>query len=169
MMKTLLLMRHAKSDWNADYDADHERPLNDRGLRSARLMGRVIAAESKPPHMVVSSTAVRARSTASLANEAGEWGSEIELEAALYGSGADTAIQLASQAPDVDRLMLVGHQPTWSILVSLLTGTRVEMKTGTVVMIDFDIDRWADLPGAEGHISGAYQPGDYLGTAFDEI
>ena len=50
-MKTLLLMRHAKSDWDADYGPDHDRPLNERGLRSARLMGRVLAEEGLVPDL----------------------------------------------------------------------------------------------------------------------
>lgn len=166
-MKTLLLMRHAKSDWNAGYERDHDRPLNQRGERSARLMGRVLAAEGKIPHLVVTSPAVRARSTATLANEAGAWEAEVELDPTLYGTGADAAVQVAAAAPDVDRLMLVGHQPTWSILVSVLTGGSVEMKTATVAVIDFDIDEWKALASVRGHIASVIQPSDYLGGEFD--
>lgn len=160
-------MRHAKSDWNADYGTDHERPLNERGMRSARVMGRVLAQENHVPRLVMTSTAVRARSTASLADEDGRWGSEIILEPTLYGTGVDAAVQAASAAPDTDRLMLVGHQPTWSTLVSVLTGDHVEMKTASVAVLDFDIDEWRDLVSAQGQIVGVYQPRDYFGTDFD--
>ena len=160
-------MRHAKSDWDADYGSDHERPLNQRGVRSARLMGRVLAADSRQPDLVVTSTAVRARSTAALAKEAGQWQSDILLEPNLYGTGVDAAVQVASTAPDVDRLMLVGHQPTWSILVSVLTGDRVEMKTATVAVIDFEIGDWSRLSSARGAIAGTYQPGDYIDGEYD--
>lgn len=166
-MKTLLLMRHAKSDWNADYGADHDRPLNQRGVRSARIIGRVLSARGHSPQLVVTSPAVRARSTASLAKEAGQWVCDIVVEPSLYGSGPDAAIQTASLAPDTDRLMLVGHQPTWSILVSVLTGDRAEMRTGTVAVIDFDFDRWQDLPTARGRVTAAFQPRDYFETEFD--
>lgn len=161
-MKTLLVMRHAKSDWSADYGADHDRPLNDRGVRSARVMGRVLAAEGQAPDLVVTSTAVRARSTASLASTAGEWDCEIILDPSLYSTGADAAVRSVSKVADSQRLMLVGHQPTWSILVSVLTGEQVEMKTATVAVIDFDIEEWKDLPSARGEITAAYQPRDYL-------
>lgn len=167
-MKTLLLMRHAKSDRDADYDSDHERPLNDRGVRSARIMGRVLAAESQAPDLVVTSTAVRARSTATLAEEAGEWGCEIVLDPNLYGTGADAAVQVASEATDADQLMLVGHEPTWSILASVLTGEKVEMKTATVAIIEFDIDAWRDLPSRRGEIAAVHQPRDYFETEFDQ-
>ncbi|HUG07631.1 MAG TPA: histidine phosphatase family protein [Acidimicrobiia bacterium] len=161
-------MRHAKSDWNADYGADHERPLNDRGVRSARIMGRVLADHDLVPDLIVASTAVRARSTATLANEAGDWRSGIELESSLYGSGTETAIQVAAAAPDVARLMLVGHQPTWSMLVTVLTGERVEMKTATVAAIDFEVEAWRDVATAQGQIVAVFQPRDYLDTEFDQ-
>ncbi len=119
-MKTLLLMRHAKSDWDADYGSDHDRPLNERGLRSARLMGRVLAEEGLVPDLIISSTAVRARRTAELAVEAGKWGSEILLDRSLYDEGTRGVLAVGASAPDVDGLMLVGHQPTWSMLVSAL-------------------------------------------------
>jgi phosphohistidine phosphatase len=166
-MKTLVLMRHAKSDWSADYGRDHERPLNERGVRSARLMGRLLASEGHVPQLIVTSTAVRARSTASIANEAGKWGAEVVLERGLYGSGADAAVQVAASAPEVDRLMLVGHQPTWSILVSILTGSSVDMRTATAAVIDFDIPEWTDVVGAKGEVVAEYQPRDYEGTEFD--
>lgn len=166
-MKTLLVMRHAKSDWDADYDADHERPLNERGVRSARIMGRVLAAEGRVPDLIVTSTATRALSTAALANEAGDWDSQIVLEPSLYGTGADAAVQVASSVTDAKRLMLVGHQPTWSVLVSLLTGDRIEMKTAAVAVIDFDVDDWTDLPSVRGETSASYQPRDYFDTEFD--
>lgn len=166
-MKTLLLMRHAKSDWSVDYGRDHERPLNERGVRSARLMGRLLAAEGHVPQVVVTSTAERARSTALLANEAGEWGAEVVLEPGLYGSGADAAVQVAASAPAVDKLMLVGHQPTWSILVSILTGSNVEMRTATAAVIQFDIPEWSSVGGTMGEVVAEYQPRDYEGTEFD--
>lgn len=166
-MKTLLLMRHAKSDWDADYGADHERPLNERGVRSARIMGRVLTADAHVPDYVITSTAVRARSTASLAKETGGWACEIILDPTLYGTGADAAVRSASAVTGSDRLMLVGHQPTWSILGSVLTGERMEMKTATVAVIDFEIDDWKELPSSRGKIQAIYQPRDYFDTEHD--
>ncbi|MGD2042877.1 MAG: histidine phosphatase family protein [Acidimicrobiia bacterium] len=161
-MRTLLLMRHGKSDWNADYDVDHDRPLNDRGVRSARVMGQVLTEEGETPDLIITSTAVRARTTAQLAAEAGGWGCEIVLEPRLYGSGADMVVQVAGAAPQVGRLMLVGHQPTWSIVVSVLTGDQVEMKTATVASLGFDVDDWAELASVRGTVDAVYQPRDYL-------
>jgi phosphohistidine phosphatase len=157
-MKTLLLMRHAKSDWDADYGSDHDRPLNERGLRSARLMGRVLAEEGLVPDLVISSTAVRARKTAELAVEAGGWSSEIRLDRSLYDEGPRGVLAVGASAPDVEGVMLVGHQPTWSMLVSALTGQRAEMKTAAVAVIELDIESWADLPSASGTLTRVLEP-----------
>lgn len=160
-MKTLLLMRHAKSDWDADYGDDHDRPLNERGTRSARLMGRVLADEGLEPAHVISSTALRARTTAELANEAGEWGARLSLERALYDEGPKGVLATVASTPDVARLMLVGHQPTWSMLVAALTGERVEMKTATVAVIDLEVETWAGLANGTGALRGILQPRDH--------
>lgn len=161
-MRTLLLMRHGKSDWTADYEGDHDRPLNERGVRSAEVIGKVLTEEGETPDLIITSTAVRARTTAQIAAEAGGWECEIVLEPRLYGTGSDQVVQVAAAAPDVNRLMLVGHQPTWSILVSVLTGNQVEMKTATVTSVGFDIDDWSELPSVRGSIDSVYQPRDYL-------
>ncbi|MGH8871610.1 MAG: SixA phosphatase family protein [Acidimicrobiia bacterium] len=157
-MRTLMLMRHAKSDWAADYESDHERPLNDRGVRSARVMGKVLASEELIPPVAISSTALRARTTLELAIEAGEWDTELRLDRALYESGPQGVLAVGASAPDVRRLMLVGHQPTWSMLVARLTGERVDLKTATVAVIELELDSWDALPEAAGSLSRILTP-----------
>lgn len=160
--KTLLLMRHAKSDWAADYSGDHERPLNRRGVRSARLMGGALAARGLAPQLVISSTATRAASTARLADEAGGWDADLRFDPALYDSGPDEVLEAASAAPNVARLMIVGHQPTWSMLVRRLTGDSVEMKTATVAIVELDIAHWTDLLSADGRLVEVLNPRDIV-------
>ena len=156
-VKTLLMMRHAKSDWDADYSRDHDRPLNERGTLSARVMGAVLSERSLAPDLVISSTAVRARTTAELAAEAGGWNTTITLEPILYGASPHEVIDVASDAPSVARLMLVGHQPTWAATVYELTGTDVVMKTATVAVIESPIDSWAELsPGVARLVEALY-------------
>jgi len=159
---TLLLMRHAKSDWDADYGRDHDRPLNERGVRSARIMGEVLADEGLAPALVISSTALRARSTAELAIEAGTWQSRLILEPGLYGTSPDAVIELAAGSPGVERLMLVGHQPTWSMLVRALTGEIADMKTATVAVVEVMGEGWSALAERNGSLSRVLQPRDYL-------
>jgi phosphohistidine phosphatase len=164
----LLLMRHAKSDWDADFERDHERPLNDRGVRSARLMGRLLAAKDLTPDHVISSTAVRARTTAELAADAGSWQGDIALDRALYDAGPRGVLERARRAPDVFRLMLVGHQPTWGLVVTEMTRERVPMKTATVAVIDLDVEAWDEVGPGRGTFAAVFQPRDYFGSDWDE-
>lgn len=166
-MKRLLLMRHAKSDWEADYGADHDRPLNERGVRDARVMGQVIAVKGLTPDLVLSSTAVRARTTAEIAAGAGRWQAEIRLDRSLYDSGADGVVATAAGMPDVESAMLVGHQPTWSILLRTLTGEPVDMRTATIAVIEFGFESWADLPTAAGTLIDVLSPKSYADTQGD--
>lgn len=161
-LRTLFLMRHAKSDWSATYGADHDRPLNERGRRSAAAMGEVLTADGVGPDHVITSTAVRARTTAELAARAGGWDCEIVQEARLYGGGAEAVVSVAAVSGRGERLMLVGHEPTWSYLVSLLSGEHVEMKTATVALIDFEIDDWSQIRSAGGRVARVYQARDHL-------
>lgn len=165
--KTLLLMRHAKSDWSADYESDHERPLNERGVRSARLMGRLLANLGLIPDIVIHSTAVRAGETARLAAEAGTWNSTLVAQPGLYGGSAESVLEIASCVPAGDRLMLVGHAPVWSILVGNVTGERAEMKTGTVAVVAVPVSAWVDLPRARGVLIALHHPRSYFGSEWD--
>ena len=78
-MRSVIMFRHGKSDWDADYGPDHDRPLTKRGIKAAKKMGKYLAGLDQVPHIVVSSTAVRARTTVELAMAEGNWGSEYRL------------------------------------------------------------------------------------------
>ena len=138
-------MRHAKSDWAADFSSDHERPLNTRGVEAARQMGALLTEFDQVPDRIISSTAVRARTTAALAAESGKWGLEPSLESRFYGTGPDTVLEVVRAVDGADKLLIVGHQPTWGMLVHALTGGHVEMKTATVAILECPIDDWSDL------------------------
>jgi phosphohistidine phosphatase len=155
-VKQLLVMRHAKSDWDAEYGPDHERPLNRRGVEAARLMGRRLTSLGLAPEHVISSTALRARTTAELAAESGGWDCPIELEPDFYGNGADAVMERVARGPDVERMMIVGHQPTWGTLVARLTGEQVEMKTAAVAVVE--MPSWTDLAGKPFRLVGVHHP-----------
>lgn len=161
-MHRLMLMRHGKSDWDASYDTDHDRPLAGRGERSARAMGELLRNMGEVPDLVVSSTAVRAECTAELARLAGGWGCPMEFEPALYGAGPDEVLDVvARRGGSVERLMLVGHEPTWSMVVTRLTGARAPMKTATVAGIDLAGDDWSAV--ADGTLTYLVHPRMALG------
>lgn len=158
-MRRLMLFRHGKSDWDAEYAQDHDRPLNARGERAANTMGVVLRQIGEAPDRIVSSTAVRAESTAEMARISGGWAGPLELSADLYGTSPDGALTVAARhGKDAERLMLVGHEPTWSMLTTRLCGGRVAVRTGTVVAIDLDIDDWSQAPKASGTVAYALGP-----------
>lgn len=130
-------------------------------------MGGLLASEGIAPQFTVSSTALRARATFELANEAGRWDCPVRLDRDLYETGPVGVLAAASGTPDVDRLMLVGHQPVWSMLVHHLTGAFTEMKTASVAVIKPMIDRWSDLPSAFGELEVVHNPRKYFGSEFD--
>lgn len=160
-MRRLLVMRHAKSDWDAG-TTDHERPLNRRGRRSAELMGELLAGADEVPDLALTSTAVRARDTVERAALAGGWQTPIEAHGALYLSSVSGTLDVLATAPDVAAVMLVGHQPTWGALVRQLTGAEVRVRTATVVALDLEVGSWGGVRDARGAIAFVLQPRLFL-------
>ena len=155
----LVLMRHGKSDWDASYGPDHDRPLADRGVRSARLMGRLLSSVDQAPDLVITSSAVRAHRTAILAAEAGAWDCDVVTEGSIYGAGPRSVLDtVSSRAGSAQRVLVVGHEPTWSNLVHELVGARVEMKTASVAGVGLMIDEWASLADASGWLDYLLHP-----------
>jgi phosphohistidine phosphatase len=165
-MVNLMLMRHGKSDWDTDATDDHSRPLNARGKQSADRMGHVLRELGIMPDLVVASTATRARSTAELARLSGGWASRLVLENELYGADVAQTLEVAARYGDASaRILLVGHQPTWSMVVSHLTGARVEMRTATVADIEVHTDGWTEVPHSRGALVALLQPRHFLASA----
>ena len=134
-MKTIILLRHGKSDWEADYDDDHERPLAERGRSAAALMGTLLARVNQVPQRVLCSSAVRARETVRLAVEAGGWSCSVTEDDAVVS------------------LLLAGHEPAWSGLAAeLIGGGELRFPTAAMARIDFEVDRWSRVRPATGSL-----------------
>lgn len=153
-MKTLILFRHGKSDWKADYDRDHERPLAKRGRKAAKIMGRYLSAIDAIPDSIISSTAVRTRQTLERAASAGDWQMNIRFTQNLYLASTDAALDEIRAEPDTtDKLLLVGHEPTFSNLTSrLIGGGDIRFPTATMARIDLDIIRWKEVSDSDGQL-----------------
>jgi phosphohistidine phosphatase len=134
-MAEILLMRHGKSGYPAGVP-DRDRPLSGRGERSASAIGRAISDFAASPDLVLTSPARRARDTAALAHAAGGWVCEIGVVEDLYGGGVADAVS-AANAADAARVLLVGHEPTWSTATAfLIGGGSIQMVTASVVCIE---------------------------------
>ena len=150
-MKTVLLFRHAKSDWTAKYDTDHERPLARRGVKAAKLMGRFLADLDQVPDRVVSSSAVRALATAKLAVAAGDWSCPLQIKEDLYSASPKEVLKRIRRLPDsISSTMLVGHEPTWTGLLADLSGAHVRLPTAALARIDFPVDHWQEVEMGQG-------------------
>lgn len=143
----LLVMRHAKSDSAAGAASDHDRPLNERGRRAADAMGTWLSAVGEAPDLVLTSSAVRARTTAERAAAAGGWRAPVEVEEAFYGTTPDAVVARLARAGDAhEAVLVVGHEPVWSELVAALCGGgRVRMPTASVAIMEPIVPRWRDL------------------------
>jgi phosphohistidine phosphatase len=159
-MKTLLVLRHAKSSWNDPALDDHERPLNPRGRRDAPRMGALVRAYGLIPDVVLSSDAVRARLTAEALAEAARYAGEILLDPNLYlASPADILSVLSTVRENAGTVMIVGHNPGLEQLVEQLAGERHHLPTATLVQIGLPIDRWRDLKlSTRGTLMGLWRP-----------
>jgi phosphohistidine phosphatase len=145
-MKTLLIMRHAKSSWDNDRLADFDRPLNDRGRRDAPRMGKLLAQLEIVPDLVISSSAKRASETAELAALAASYPGEIRYAEELYLADPERYVELARQSDDsVSTLLLVGHNPDVEELVADLSGKEERMPTAALAVFHLPIDNWSEL------------------------
>ncbi len=146
-MKTLYLLRHAKSSWNFDELSDRERPLNDRGRDDAPIMGQALAKRRICPDLIVSSPAVRAMSTALLvAREMQYPHDKIVVEPGIYGTDVEGLLEIIHNLPDTaPAVVLVGHNPTITETANALSPSSVnEMPTAAVVCLRFSTDLWAE-------------------------
>ena len=158
-----MIMRHGKSDWDADARSDHARPLAKRGILSAERMGEVIRDLGTIPGLVISSTAVRARATAELARITGGWPSRLILEDDLYGASPRGALEVVERyAGDCERVMIVGHEPTWSMLIRQLTGGSCAVRTATVADIEIHASDWDAITSASGTLVSLLQARQFM-------
>lgn len=143
---TLLVLRHAKSDWSTAGIGDHERPLNGRGKREAPITGDRLAAAGLSPQLVLSSDARRTQDT--WERIAGFFpGARVTFHRELYLCDlADVAALLPVYATADDRvIMVVGHNPGFQEMVLALTGQSLELKTATCAVITGEAEDWRAL------------------------
>ena len=159
-MKTLLVLRHAKSSWDEPGADDHARPLNSRGERDAPRMGRLLRNERLTPDLIVSSDAARARQTAEAVAEASAFDGTILLEPRLYHAGPAEIVDVVRETDeDAGTILIVGHNPGFEELLARLTGRREDVPTAALARITLPIDRWQDLTTAtRGKLAGLWRP-----------
>jgi phosphohistidine phosphatase len=153
-MKTLTLVRHAKSSISEQDMPDIERPLNERGSTDAPIIAGIIAKKLKPkPDLILSSNALRAMTTANIFAEALGYPEDFVLvENGIYDRGTKYIINLLkTQSDDVNSILLFGHNPEVTSLATYFLGDFIgSLPTCAVMAIDFDIDRWSEIEDING-------------------
>lgn len=169
-MKTLLLMRHAKSSWDAGQIADHDRVLSDRGRAAVPVMGRWLKAQKLRPDMALCSTAARVSETMSLLRPSLPENISIrELEGLYMALPREILAVIAKVKDKVETLLVVGHNPGIGSLAHWLAGQgekralermRDKFPTAGIAVIDFDITSWRELDGEQGTLRQFVTPKD---------
>jgi phosphohistidine phosphatase len=162
-MKTLLIMRHAKSSWKEQELPDHDRPLKKRGRKDITNMAKILKKKALIPELILSSSAVRAKDTATLMAEKLNYKGEVELVDDLYMAEPETYIQKIATVPDkVEKLLVVGHNPGLEGLVMTLGDKITSLPTGSIAKLYLFVDKWSDLtPESDGEINHVWVPEDY--------
>ena len=145
-MKTLLVLRHAKSSWNYPELSDYDRSLNGRGKRDAPRMGKHLRQAALIPDRILTSSAKRARKTANkVAKSCGYTGKVKKLDA-FYDTVPGVYFSTLQALPDkYQRVLVVGHNPTMEQLVNHLTGEIRRMPTAALAHIELPIQSWEML------------------------
>lgn len=157
-MKTLYLLRHAKSSWNDSSLRDFDRPLNDRGKSDALLIGNHLASENLSDPLLICSPALRTRETAELVLSNANLHVEPRFDDRIYEASLRDLLQVVSEIDDEKRVaMLIGHNPGMEELLAFLTGETRPMPTCALAKIVFDVS-WKDLKANDGTLESFVTP-----------
>jgi phosphohistidine phosphatase len=161
-MKTLLLLRHAKSSWKDAALADHDRPLNKRGKAEAPRVGEWLRKNDLVPDLILASTARRAHKTAERVAEASGYAGEVQLEADLYlGDPEDYLDALQGVSDKYECVLVVGHNPGIEEFLELLTRSDELLPTAALAQISLPIEHWRQLTATtKGLLVNLWRPRD---------
>jgi phosphohistidine phosphatase len=152
-------MRHAKSSWDDASLADFDRPLNERGERTAPTMGEMMKRAGLVPEVVFSSPAKRARQTAEAVRQAAGLSAEVLFDDRIYEASANALRQVAAGIDDrFASAMLVGHNPGIEGFIRYLTARAEPMPTAGLAVIELDIGSWSEIAEDTGRVDNVFRP-----------
>ncbi|MGH9943251.1 MAG: SixA phosphatase family protein [Pyrinomonadaceae bacterium] len=159
-MKTLLLLRHAKSSWDDPALRDFDRPLNARGHKAAPLMGWYLRQRQIELSLVVCSLAQRAKETAELFFAAARLNHvELRFDARIYDAAPSDLMRVISEFDDgAECVLLIGHNPGLEEILQRLTGEFRRMPTASLAHIELDLAHWAETRENVGRLNWLKRP-----------
>jgi phosphohistidine phosphatase len=145
-MKTLLLMRHAKSSWKHPELPDQDRPLNKRGEKDASRMGKFIREKELIPQLILASPAKRVSQTVDGMQGKMDFKGKVEYVDSLYLAEPSAYLTTLRDIPDnFERVMVVGHNPGLEGLLQILSGQVESLSTAALAYLVLPIEHWSDL------------------------
>ena len=160
-MKTLLVLRHAKSSWDDPSLKDFDRPLNGRGLRSAPLMGKYMRKQKLAPELILCSPARRTRETVALFKEAARLDAPVRFDERIYEASVEQLCEVIAQIEErVGQAMLIGHNPGLEELLFYLTGEEGRMVTAALAKVTLNLEKWSKTSERCGTLDWLVKPRD---------
>ncbi len=159
-MKTLLLLRNAKSSWKDSKLKDRERPITKKGRKAAALIGELIKMNELQPELLLSSSVVRANQTTQQVIASMEYTGKVFFLDHLFMAEADVILDALSLLPDeLERVMVVGHNPGLESLLQLLTGQIESLSPGALAHISLPVQAWRELKkDTDGELVQLWRP-----------
>jgi phosphohistidine phosphatase len=171
-MRTLMLMRHAKSSWDRPELDDLDRPLDPRGQKNAPLIARYIKESKWRPDLVLCSPAARVRETWQLMTPVLDRTVDCKTLRTIYPGAPSRLLETLRRAADqVETLLLIGHNPGLGRLAVSLCGAgprkplermRGKFPTAALAVIEFDVERWDQVAPGTGRLRAFVRPKDLL-------
>ncbi|QOY54941.1 histidine phosphatase family protein [Candidatus Sulfurimonas marisnigri] len=145
-MKKLYIIRHAKSSWKDSSLSDFDRPLNKRGRVDAPLMGKVLKGKKVSPDAIISSPALRAKTTAQNIAKNINFTKPITYDENIYEANDDTLLYVMKKLNKEDSVVFIfGHNPGLNMLAESLVGLDENIPTCGIVEIEFDCKKWSEI------------------------
>lgn len=158
-MRTLYLLRHAKSSWKDATLPDFDRPLKDRGRKAAKRIGKYLTREKLSDPLVLCSPAVRTRETAEIVLKHAHLRVEVRYVEQIYEASLGDLVQVVSEIPDDKQVaIMIGHNPGFEELLAYLTGEGRRMPTAALAKIKFDVESWKEIREDQGTLEWFVTP-----------
>lgn len=152
-MKTLLLLRHAKSSWGDPQLRDFDRPLAARGKRDAPRIGKALQERGPAPDLILSSPAARARETIAAVVDSANLTRRPVFDESIYGASSAELMEIIRHLPvESSCALIVGHNPGFEDTLRRLTGAHERMPTAALACIEFQVQRWEDVEDEQGKL-----------------
>lgn len=158
-MKTLLLLRHAKSSKDDPSLKDFDRPLNARGKKDTQLIGTYIRNQKMNADLVISSPAERARQTAELVLKSAGLKVELTFDKRIYEASGRRFLNVISQVEDTaNTVILIGHNSGFEELFEALIGEARHLPTASLTCIELDVEKWSKVRTGVGYLKWLVAP-----------